>query len=101
VLVGFKVYVIEKGSRFEQAGFEFGDLIEKVNGELVTSDKGTRALYDNVVGGRRQDRRRAERHARSAHQQGEALTIAGRSVLRERGAARVPQLRQRRWGAVW
>src|SRR4051812_22653335 len=51
VYVGLKVYAIESGSRFDQAGFENGDMIEKIGGEPVTTAKGIEALNNNVIRG--------------------------------------------------
>ncbi len=54
VFAGLKVYAIRRGGRFDQpeARFQAGDVIEQVDGLVVTSDAGTRALHDRVIAGR-------------------------------------------------
>lgn len=49
--VGYKVFAIHAGGRFEHAGFQMGDVITAVDNTAVTTDAGRQALDKNVIGG--------------------------------------------------
>lgn len=49
---GYKVYAIAPGGRFATQHFENGDTILKVDGEPVTTDKGSALLHGSVVEGK-------------------------------------------------
>jgi S1-C subfamily serine protease len=48
---GLKVCAIQPGGRFQSAHFQNGDIIEQVDGQPITTDAGSRALYDRVIEG--------------------------------------------------
>jgi hypothetical protein len=51
VFVGYKVYAIKPGGRFDAAAFTAGDLIEQVDGTDVTVKAGNLLLREHVVNG--------------------------------------------------
>ena len=50
-LKGFRFASIDKGSVFEDLGFEKGDVIKEVAGELVTTPEQALELFERLKGG--------------------------------------------------
>jgi type II secretory pathway component PulC len=48
---GIKVYAIKPGGRFDQAKFQNGDTVEKIDG-VPLADDGGRALHEKVIEGK-------------------------------------------------
>ena len=50
-LKGFRFASVNKGSVFENLGFEKGDIIKEVDGEVVTTPEQALELFERLKGG--------------------------------------------------
>jgi len=75
VFVGFKVYAIRAGGRFDQpqARFLNGDTIESIDGAAVTTTAGSTALHDKVILG-------TADAVVTVRRNGQLVTLASKSV---------------------
>jgi len=75
VFVGFKVYAIRTGGRFDQpqARFHNGDTIESIDGVAVTTEAGSTALHDKVILG-------TADAVVTVRRNGQLVTLASKSV---------------------